>query len=56
VRLREVGHIFFGEAFVTVRGEPENLPAKIRQATADARAINWRLHEVTITVLDQQPD
>jgi cation diffusion facilitator family transporter len=56
VRLREVGHIFFGEAFITVRGEPEDLPAKIRKAMEDAPSINWRLHEVTITVLDKQPD
>jgi divalent metal cation (Fe/Co/Zn/Cd) transporter len=52
VRLREVGHVFFGDVFVTTRGSLEDLPAKIRRAVEDAKSINWRLHDVTITVLD----
>lgn len=52
VRLREVGHVFFGEVFVTPRDTPPDLPAKIRHAVALARSINWRLHDVTVTVLD----
>jgi divalent metal cation (Fe/Co/Zn/Cd) transporter len=55
VRLREVGHVFFGEVFVTPHGSPADLPAKIRRAVEDAKLINWRLHDVTITVRDQQP-
>jgi cation diffusion facilitator family transporter len=55
VRLREVGHVFFGEVFVTPRGTPEELPAKIRHAVQTARALNWRLHDVTVTVLDDTP-
>ena len=42
VRLREVGHVFYGEVFVTPRRSPANLPAKIRHAVETARAINWR--------------
>ena len=42
VRLREVGHVFYGEVFVTPRRLPANLPAKIRHAVETARAINWR--------------
>jgi divalent metal cation (Fe/Co/Zn/Cd) transporter len=52
VRLREVGHVFFGEVFVTPDGAPTGLPAKIRHAVDVARAINWRLYDVTVTVLD----
>jgi len=48
VRLREMGHVFFGEVFVTPCGSLENLPAKIRRAVEDAKSINWRLHDVTI--------
>lgn len=55
VRLREVGHVFFGEVFVTPDGVPQELPAKIRHAVEIARAINWRLHDVTVTVLDPPP-
>lgn len=54
VRLREVGHVFFGEVFVTPRGLPDDLPGKIRRAAADAKKINWRLHDVTITVYDRE--
>ena len=54
VRLREVGHVFFGEVFVTPRGAPEDLPGKIRRAVSDAKSLNWRLHDVTITVLDRE--
>jgi divalent metal cation (Fe/Co/Zn/Cd) transporter len=54
VRMREVGHVFFGEVFVTPRGLPENLPAKIRQAMEHAKSINWRLHDITITVLEPE--
>lgn len=56
VRLREFGHVFFGEVFVEPRGSPEELPVKIRRAVADAKSINWRLHDVTITVLDRPPE
>ena len=55
VRLREVGHVFFGEVFVTPHGAPTGLPAKIRHAVDTARAINWRLYDVTVTVLDDAP-
>lgn len=33
-RLREVGHLLFGEVFVTPRGDPDNLPARIDRAVA----------------------
>ncbi|HEX8310339.1 MAG TPA: cation diffusion facilitator family transporter [Chthoniobacteraceae bacterium] len=52
VRLRECGHLFFGEAFITPRGAVPDLPAKIRLAVDEAKAINWRLHDVTITLVD----
>lgn len=55
VRLREVGHVFFGDVFVTAR-ETHDLPSKIRAAIEVARALNWRLHDVTITVLDERPE
>jgi cation diffusion facilitator family transporter len=55
VRLREVGHVFFGEVFVTPHGVPDNLPARIRHAVDTARAINWRVYDVTITVLNDPP-
>ena len=50
-----MGHVFLGEVFVTAHGAPPDLPAKIGQAVATGRAINWRLHDVTVTLLDDQP-
>lgn len=55
IRMREVGHVFFGEVFVKPNGVYEDLPAKIERAIEDAKSINWRLHDVTITVLDDSP-
>ena len=55
IRLREVGHVFFGEVFVTPRGTPADLPDRIREAVDTARALNWRLHDVTVTVLSETP-
>jgi cation diffusion facilitator family transporter len=55
VRLREVGHVFFGEVFVTPRSVGADLPGRIRQALDEAHSLNWRLHDVTITVLEPLP-
>lgn len=52
VRLREVGHVFFGEIFVVARDQHE-LPRRIREAALMARRLNWRLHEVTITLCER---
>lgn len=49
VRLREVGHVYFGEAFVIPRDNTPNLPERIADAMEDAKAIDWRLHDLTIT-------
>jgi divalent metal cation (Fe/Co/Zn/Cd) transporter len=51
VRLRDVGHVVFGEVFVEPRGTPPDLPAKIAAAAALAKSLSWRIHDVTITVL-----
>ena len=50
VRLRESGHVFFGEVLVVPR-TMEQLPARIRQATEDARLLTWRFHDLTITAV-----
>jgi cation diffusion facilitator family transporter len=47
VRMREEGHVFFGEAFVVPRDEHE-LPRKIERAVAAALASDWRMHDLVI--------
>ena len=53
VRLREVGHVFFGEIFITPQAGVKQLPEKIRIATERAKAFNWRLHDLTITIVSE---
>lgn len=47
VRLREAGHVFFGEAFV-VRADERELVARIEAAVDLAYALDWRLHDLVI--------
>jgi divalent metal cation (Fe/Co/Zn/Cd) transporter len=53
VRLREVGHVFFGEVFVVPSRLDDDLPARIRDAVEQATSTNWRLHDITVTVIDR---
>ncbi len=47
VRMREEGHVYFGEAFVVPRDET-NLAAKLQHASQVCRDLNWRVHELVI--------
>jgi divalent metal cation (Fe/Co/Zn/Cd) transporter len=48
VRFREQGHIFVGEAFVVARAGTEDLVGKLSEAVQEARALDWRMHELVI--------
>lgn len=48
VRMREEGHIYFGEAFVVPRPGTTDLVEKLSAAAEGARALDWRMHELTI--------
>ncbi len=52
VRLRETGHVFYGEVFVRPRSGTQNLPRRVREAMADVRTLNWRLRDIVITPVD----
>jgi cation diffusion facilitator family transporter len=47
VRLREEGHVLAGEAFVVPRGGGD-LTARIEQAVATLKELDWRLYDLTI--------
>jgi hypothetical protein len=49
VRLREDGHVFFGEAYVVPRGGRADT-GQISRAVDHAMPLNWRLHELTVTL------
>jgi cation diffusion facilitator family transporter len=46
-RLREEGHVFFGEVFVVPRAE-QNLSASLHEAAEMLTRLDWRLHDVVL--------
>ena len=48
VRMREEGHVFYGEVFVVPR-DARNLPARIRAAERELMQIDWRLYDLVIS-------
>ena len=51
VRMRDGGHAFMGEAFV-VPVDSRDLIARLRDAAAGARDLDWRLLDLTITPVE----
>ena len=47
VRMREEGHVFFGEIFFVPANE-RNLVTRIAELVEMAKAYNWRIHDVTV--------
>jgi len=58
VRMREEGHVFFGEIFVVPRPAPqvsaEQLSARIGELADKAKAFNWRVHDVTVMPIERK--
>lgn len=55
VRMREEGHIFLGEAFV-VPVDTDGLIERLSKAADQARALDWRVHELVIMPVARLPD
>ena len=51
VRLRECGHVFFGEVFLVARSGTSDLPGKVEEVMRVAGELDWRLHDITVTPL-----
>jgi divalent metal cation (Fe/Co/Zn/Cd) transporter len=51
VRMREEGHVFFGEAFV-LPSDRRNLVGRIEDAARGLRELDWRLHDLVITPVE----
>jgi divalent metal cation (Fe/Co/Zn/Cd) transporter len=56
VRMREDGHVFFGEAYVVPAADTSALPRKIDLAIREARALDWRLHDLVVMPVEWLPD
>ena len=49
VRVREEGHVFYGDALVVVGGGDGNIVRKIQEATEEVKALDWRIYDFLIT-------
>lgn len=49
VRLREEGHVFTGELFITAASTAE-LSSKVEQARRAAASVDWRVHDVVVQI------
>ena len=56
VRMREDGHVFFGEAFV-IPSDERGLVSKLSSATDEMKKLDWRLHDLVIMPVSEfDPD
>jgi cation diffusion facilitator family transporter len=55
VRMREDGHVFFGEALVVPTGESD-LVSKLQDATDRMKALDWRLYDLVVMPVSELPD
>lgn len=49
VRLREEGHLFFGEGYFVSRDDRPVAPEQLRAAVARVKALDWRLQDFALT-------
>jgi cation diffusion facilitator family transporter len=54
IRMREEGHILYGEAFIIARNT-DNILAKLQQATTDTHQLDWRIKDFVLAVVDELP-
>jgi divalent metal cation (Fe/Co/Zn/Cd) transporter len=52
VRLHNEGPAIAGDAFI-VLSDAADLPARIEAAGRAAKAVSWRVHDITVTVVDR---
>lgn len=56
VRLREEGHLFFGEGYFTSRNKQPVSPAQLRAAVDKVKSLDWRLQDFALTPLAEHGD
>lgn len=52
VRLREEGRLYFGEGFCYLREGQAVTPATLEEAVQKVKALDWRIHDLVITVVN----
>lgn len=54
IRLREEGHVYFGEAWVKFRGG-EDIAKRATEAAEHARSLDWRMHDLAVMAVEELP-
>lgn len=55
VRMRDEGHVFFGEVFVVPAGD-DDLTRRIAEAREALAALDWRIHDLVVTPVPDLDD
>jgi cation diffusion facilitator family transporter len=55
VRLREEGHVFYGEAAIVPRTTDHPVD-RIEEAAEKAKSLDWRMHDLVVTMVDGLPE
>lgn len=54
VRLREQGHLFFGEGYYRSRGDEPVSPEQLRAAVDKVKSLDWRLQDFALTPMAER--
>ena len=52
MRLREEGHVFYGEALIVPEDTPD-IVTKIKEATKKVREVDWRIKNFILGIVDK---
>jgi cation diffusion facilitator family transporter len=55
VRMREEGHVLIGEAFVLPKADTPEVVQKLERASEEAKALDWRVHELVLVPVTSLP-
>jgi hypothetical protein len=55
VRLREEGHVFYGEAAI-VPSTIDDPVLRIDEATDMAQSLDWRMHDLVVSLASELPE
>ena len=55
LRMRSAGHVLYGGTFILPHNATDVLP-KLRQATADAQALDWHIGALVLAAVEELPE
>lgn len=54
VRLRDEGHVHFGEGFIVPQSDKE-LVRRLEEAVESAKALHWKIYDLVLTPVSELP-